>query len=217
MEASRYDGLAAAGSHVSTDMRQLQGALSAFRERGRTPEEHRQAKTEISRFTQGLEQELGNLKSGRNSQWADGVKQALERKFVAVSQQKQAEAQQEKELLRQQLDDLTVQVALATLIAPPPRIWLQTSLFVSQLREANEKRMHDSATIDHFTAQLTAESNARRLADSDLRVAKERVRPCFLPLRLVALAVSSVMRGAAAYDTSLRQRACTRTHTHIYA
>ena len=136
---------------------------------------------------------------------------------MAVSQQKQAEAQQEKEQLRQQLDDLTVQVALATLIAPLPRIWLQTSLFVSQLRDANEKRMHDSATIDHFTAQLAAESNARRLADSDLRVAKERVRPCFLPLRLVALAVSSVMRGAAAYDTSLRQQACTRTHTHVRA
>jgi hypothetical protein len=113
MKAVRYDGLDAPDPHVSADMRQLQGALSAFRERGRTPEEHRLAKTEISRFTQGLEQELGDLKSGRNSQWADGVKQALERKFEAVGKQKQAEAQQEKEKLRHQLDDLATQVFLA--------------------------------------------------------------------------------------------------------
>jgi hypothetical protein len=133
-----------------------------------------------------------------------------------VSQQKQAEAQQEKELLRQQLDDLTVQVALATLIAPPPRIWLQTSLFVSQLREANEKRMHDSATIDHFTAQLTAESNARRLADSDLRVAKERVRPYFLPLRLVARTSSQQCDARCRCIRYLPSAAGMHAHTHAY-
>ena len=73
-----------------SDLSSLKEAVATYRHACATPDEHRQAQTDIGRFADGLEHELNEMKAGCHREWADGVRRALSLQLGAAMEEAEA-------------------------------------------------------------------------------------------------------------------------------